>query len=101
MVSAESLQKALAALAAILPGVVMADEYTATTMRLLRYEGSVEIQDASGAPRTAMENMRFDSGESMRTGAASSASIGLGAARSSRWTRTAAWSLSKIPRRSP
>ena len=68
---------ALAALAAILPGVVMADEYTATTMRLLRYEGSVEIQDASGAPRTAMENMRFDSGESMRTGAASSASIGL------------------------
>ena len=37
----------------------------------------MEIQDASGAPRTAMENMRFDSGESMRTGAASSASIGL------------------------
>ena len=41
----------LVALAAILPGVVMADEYTAATMRLLRYEGTVEIEDASGAPR--------------------------------------------------
>ena len=65
------------ALLFILPRAAMADEYTASTMRLLRFEGTVEIEDASGAPRAVMENARFSSGESMRTGAASSASIGL------------------------
>ena len=56
---------------------VLADSYTSTTMRLLRFEGTVEIEDASGKPRAVMENARLSSGESMKTAAASSASVGL------------------------
>ena len=58
-----------------------AADYTATTMRLLHHEGSVEIEDASGKPRTVMDNARFSSGEAMRTGEESSASVGLDAAK--------------------
>ena len=67
---------------------VMAETYTATTMRLLRYEGKVEIQDSSGKSSLVMENIRLNSGDSLQTGADSSASVGLDSARSLRWTRT-------------
>ena len=67
----------LSALTYTLSRAARADEYTATTMRLLRYEGTVEIEGADGASRPVMENVRFESGESMRTGAASTASVGL------------------------
>ena len=67
------------AAAVILSYTAIADEYTATTMRLLRFEGSVEIEDASGAARSVMKNARFSSGETMRTGAASLAAVGLDA----------------------
>ena len=68
---------ALVLLAGLFPYTAFADSYTATTMRLLRFEGTVEIEDASGNPRAAMENARFNSGESMKTAEASSASVGL------------------------
>ena len=61
----------------LLTAAVMADTYTATTMRLLHYEGTVEIEDSSGKSSLVMENIRFNSGDSMHTGAASSASVGL------------------------
>ena len=67
----------LVLLAGLFPQIALADSYTSTTMRLLRYEGTVEIEDASGKPRAVMENARFSSGESMKTAAASSASVGL------------------------
>ena len=54
-----------------------AETYSASSMRLLQYEGTVEIEDAEGAPRFVMENARFNSGEAMRTGADSLASVGL------------------------
>ncbi|MBR5345729.1 MAG: FecR domain-containing protein [Clostridia bacterium] len=54
-----------------------ADSYDANTMRLLRYEGSVEIYDPTGLPRFVLENVRFSSGESMETGVDSLASVGL------------------------
>ena len=53
------------------------EPYTATTMRLLRYEGTVEIEDPSGKQLPVMENARLTSGEAMKTGEASSASVGL------------------------
>ena len=56
---------------------VAAENYSASMMRLLRYEGNVEIEDANGTPRFVMENARFSSGEAMRTGEASLASVGL------------------------
>ena len=67
----------LVLLAGMFPHTALADSYTAATMRLLHYEGSVEIEDASGNPRAVMENARFNSGEAMKTAAASSASVGL------------------------
>ena len=67
----------LVLLAGLFPQIALADSYTSTTMRLLHYEGTVEIEDASGKPRAVMENARFSSGESMKTAAASSASVGL------------------------
>ena len=67
----------LVLLACMSSQTVFADSYTSTTMRLLRFEGTVEIEDASGKPRAVMENARLSSGESMKTAAASSASVGL------------------------
>ena len=55
----------------------VAENYDAGTMRLLRHEGQVEIYDVSGEPRFIMDNVRFSSGESMRTGADGKASVGL------------------------
>ena len=55
----------------------LAETYSATTMRLLRYDGTVEIEDASGQSRAAVVNARFNSGESLHTGPSSSASVGL------------------------
>ena len=53
------------------------ESYAATTMRLLRYNGAVQIFDVSGAPRFLLENVRFASGESMETGEDGSASVAL------------------------
>ena len=50
---------------------------TATTVRLLRHEGNIEIKDAKGKKRAVLENVRFNSGETLSTGNKSSASIGL------------------------
>ncbi|MBR3105730.1 MAG: FecR domain-containing protein [Clostridia bacterium] len=54
-----------------------ADDYTAQTMKLLRYEGNLEILDPNGDPRFVMENVRFNSGETMITGENSLASVSL------------------------
>ena len=62
----------LVLLTGLFPQTALADSYTSTTMRLLHYEGTVEIEDASGKPRAVMENARFNSGEAMKTSAARS-----------------------------
>ncbi len=64
-------------LALILCASAWADSYDASTMRLLRYEGDVEIFDPSGMPRFVLENVRFASGEAMQTGVDSLASVSL------------------------
>ena len=58
-------------------GSALADSYDANTMRLLRYQGDVEIYDPSGMPRFVLENVRFASGEAMQTGTNGQASVGL------------------------
>ena len=69
---------ALVLLMSVFPRTALADEeYTSTTMRLLHYEGTVGIEDASGKQRPVMENARLGSGEAMKTGEASTASVGL------------------------
>ena len=63
----------------MISGSAAAENDTAGTMRLLRYEGSVEIFDPEGVPRFVLENVRFASGEAMQTGEDGLASIGLDA----------------------
>ena len=53
------------------------ESYSASTMRLLRYDGDVVIEDASGSSRFVLANVRFSSGEAMRTGTGASASVAL------------------------
>ncbi len=67
----------LVILTCALYGTGAAESYSAITMRLLRYSGTVEIEDASGKPRFIMENARFNSGESMKTGPESYAAVSL------------------------
>ena len=62
-------------------GFAAAESYDAFIMRLLRYDGDVAIEDASGQDRFVMENVRFNSGEAMRTGENSSASVSLDASK--------------------
>lgn len=57
--------------------VFLTSGYYATTMRLLRVEGTVTLQDETGSTKTIVNNMRFQSGQTLNTGAASLASIGL------------------------
>ena len=57
--------------------VVMNSGLTATTMRLLKVQGTVALQDADGNERTLVENMRFNSGDAISTGVSSLASIAL------------------------
>ena len=59
----------------------LAESYSAGVMRLLNYEGEVHILDAAGNSRFIMENVRFNSGESLNTGAGAMASVGLDAAK--------------------
>lgn len=49
----------------------------ATTMRLLKVEGTVNIEDASGAVKPVIDNIRFTSGDTLSTGSDGLASIGL------------------------
>ena len=56
-----------------------AESYSANVMRLLNYEGEVYLLDADGNARFLMENVRFNSGESLSTGAKAMASVGLDA----------------------
>ena len=58
-----------------------AESYIANVMRLLNYEGEVYILDAEGNSRFLMENVRFNSGESLSTSAGAMASVGLDAAK--------------------
>ena len=58
-------------------GVWAEESYSATSMRLLRYEGEIEILDEEGQPRFIMENARFNSGETLNTKEESTASVEL------------------------
>ena len=51
--------------------------YLATTMRLLRVEGTVSIEDSKGKEKPVMNNIRFSSGDALNTGSDGLASVGL------------------------
>lgn len=69
---------ALVAVAAAAVCIVMAQKnYLATTMRLLRIEGSVTVEDSKGGAKPIVDNMRFQSGDALSTGSNGLASVGL------------------------
>lgn len=51
--------------------------YLATTMRLLRVEGTVNIEDSNGNVKPVIDNIRFQSGDALSTGSDGLASVGL------------------------
>ncbi len=51
--------------------------YHATSMRLLRVEGTVNIETANGSTKPVIDNIRFQSGDALNTGADGLASVGL------------------------
>ena len=80
-----SIQKKiiLAVIAAVVvAGIVIAvvigrNQYLANTMRLLRVEGTVNIEDSNGGTKPVMDNIRFQSGDALSTGSDGLASVGL------------------------
>ena len=57
--------------------ILMNSGIRSTSMRLLRMEGIVKLEDANGVEKSLIDNMRFASGDAISTGAASLASIAL------------------------
>ena len=51
--------------------------YHATSMRLLRVEGTVNIETSNGGTKPVIDNIRFQSGDALSTGADGLASVGL------------------------
>lgn len=69
---------ALAVIVAAVLCIVFAGKgYTATTMRLLRIEGVVNLEDSKGSVKPVSNNLRFQSGDALSTGADGLASVGL------------------------
>lgn len=67
-----------AIIAAVVIGIVVSrSNYLATTMRLLRIEGTVSIEDSKGSTKPVMDNLRFQSGDALNTGDDGLASVGL------------------------
>ena len=64
-------------IAGIITAVIMSRGYYATTMRLLKIEGTVSIEDAEGNSKPVIDNVRFSSGEALSTGYDGLASVGL------------------------
>ena len=57
--------------------ILLSGGIKATTMRLLRIEGTVTLYDASGSEKSLFDNMRFANGDALSTGDASLAQIAL------------------------
>lgn len=63
--------------AVVTVAVLSRNGYIATTMRLLRVEGTVTIEDAKGGIKPVIDNIRFQSGDALSTGSDGLASVGL------------------------
>lgn len=57
--------------------LVSRNNLLATTMRLLKVEGTVNLEDSKGNSKPVIDNLRFQSGDALITGADGLASIGL------------------------
>ena len=62
---------------AVICFIVFRNNMLANTMRLLRIQGTVNLEDSKGVTKPVIENLRFQSGDALNTGADGLASIGL------------------------
>ena len=62
---------------AIIAIVLGQNNLLANTMRLLRVEGTVNIEDTKGGSKPVIDNIRFQSGDALSTGKDGLASVGL------------------------
>lgn len=68
----------VAVIAAVIVVIVLSSNgYVANTMRLLRVEGTVTIEDSKGGIKPVIDNIRFQSGDALSTGSDGLASVGL------------------------
>ena len=68
---------ALIAAAVAIYFIFFSGGYYATTMRLLRVEGTVSIEDSKGKSKPVIDNILFHTGDALNTGADGLASVGL------------------------
>lgn len=68
---------AFAAIVTTIFALIYQKGYKATSMRLLRVEGTVNIETANGGTKPVLDNIRFQSGDALNTGADGLASVGL------------------------
>ncbi len=72
------LSVAVVAAVAVVAGILLTrNDYLAKTMRLLRIEGTVTIEDQKGGTKPVADNVRFQSGDALSTGSDGVASVGL------------------------
>ncbi|MCR5287288.1 MAG: FecR family protein [Saccharofermentans sp.] len=72
------LSVAVVAAVAVVAGILLTrNDYLAKTMRLLRVEGTVNIEDQKGGTKPVADNVRFQSGDALSTGSDGVASVGL------------------------
>ena len=63
--------------AAVICFIVFRNKMLANTMRLLRVQGTVNLEDSKGASKPVIENLRFQSGDALSTGSDGLASVGM------------------------
>ena len=70
---------AVVVIAAVAAGIIVfaRSSYLANTMRLLRIEGTVNIEDSKGGSKPVSDYVRFKSGDALNTGNDGLASVGL------------------------
>jgi len=70
---------AVVVIAAVAAGIIVfaRSSYLANTMRLLRIEGTVNIEDSKGGSKPVSDYLRFKSGDALNTGNDGLASVGL------------------------
>ena len=66
---------AFAAIVTTIFALIYQKGYKATSMRLLRVEGTVNIETANGGTKPVLDNIRFQSGDALNTGADGLASV--------------------------
>ena len=76
-IAVASIAAIIVVAAAVICFIVFRNRMLANTMRLLRVQGTVNLEDSKGASKPVIENLRFQSGDALITGSDGLASVGM------------------------